>query len=178
MKGKQILFWLMTVNLLSLSLNSLADSNHIHHRLLRLGLNHKQSTFLLFVSNLTLIIITFFTSDLQINISLIVVVCFGCLLYLLPFLGVFEEFEAKEIVADGSNKKQNIFSNNNLNSKVFSSENEVEENVIRLINLENSNGVESVFETQNKNLTSKRVQEIRTWSSKKKSNISGDISKI
>jgi len=156
----------------------LADSNHIHHRLLRLGLNHKQSTFLLFISNLTLIIITFFTSDLQINISLIVVVCFGCLLYLLPFLGVFEEFKEKEIVADGSNKKQNIFSNNNLNSKVFSSENEVEENVIKLINLENSNGVKSVFETQNKNLTSKRVQEIRTWSSKKKSNISGDISKI
>ena len=156
----------------------LADSNHIHHRLLRLGLNHKQSTFLLFISNLTLIIITFFTSDLQINISLIVVVCFGCLLYLLPFLGVFEEFEEKEIVADGSNKKQNIFSNNNLNSKVFSSENEVEENVIRLINLENSNGVESVFNTQNKNLSSKRVQKIKTWSSKKKSNISGDISKI
>jgi UDP-N-acetylmuramyl pentapeptide phosphotransferase/UDP-N-acetylglucosamine-1-phosphate transferase len=156
----------------------LADSNHIHHRLLRLGLNHKQATFLLFVSNLTLIIITFFTSDLQINISLIVVVCFGCLLYLLPFLGVFEEFEEKEIVADGSNKKQNIFSNNNLNSKVFSSENEVEENVIRLINLENSNGDVSLFETQNKNLTSKRVQEIKTWSSKKKSNISGNVSKI
>jgi hypothetical protein len=36
----------------------------------------------------------------------------------LPFLGV-EEFEEKEIVADGSNKKQNIFSNNNLNSKYF-----------------------------------------------------------
>lgn len=156
----------------------LADSNHIHHRLLRLGLNHKQSTFLLFVSNLTLIVISFFASDLQINISLIIVVCFGCLLYLLPFLGVFEEFEEKEIVADGSNKKQNIFSNNNLNSKVFSSENEVEENVIRLINLENSNGVKTLFETQNKNLTPKRVQEIKTWSSKKKSNISGDVSKI
>jgi UDP-N-acetylmuramyl pentapeptide phosphotransferase/UDP-N-acetylglucosamine-1-phosphate transferase len=156
----------------------LADSNHIHHRLLRLGLNHKQSTFLLFVSNLTLIVISFFASDLQINISLIIVVCFGCLLYLLPFLGVFEEFEEKEIVANGSNKKQNIFSNNNLNSKVFSSENEVEENVIRLINLENSNGVKTLFETQNKNLTPKRVQEIKTWSSKKKSNISGDVSKI
>ena len=79
-----------------------ADSNHIHHRLLRLGLNHKQATFLLFVSNFTLIIITFFTIDLQINLSLIVVVCFGCLLYLLPFLGVFEEFEEKVIVANSN----------------------------------------------------------------------------
>lgn len=73
-----------------------ADSNHIHHRLLRLGLNHKQATLLLFVSNATLVLITFFTSDLPININLIVVVIFGCLLYLLPFLKVFEEFKEED----------------------------------------------------------------------------------
>ena len=145
-----------------------ADSNHIHHRLLRLGLNHKQATFLLFVSNFTLIIITFFTIDLQINLSLIVVVCFGCLLYLLPFLGVFEEFEEKVIVAEVPNSERNVFSNPNLSSKVSQSENEVEESVIKLINLEKSNGFKSVFETQNKNLTSKRVQEIETWTRKKR----------
>ena len=144
------------------------DKNHIHHRLLRLGLNHKQATFLLFVSNLTLMVITFFTIDLQINISLIVVVCFGCLLYLLPFLSVFEEFEEKEIVTEVTYAKRNIFSNANLNSKVTSSDNIFEESVIRLINLEKSNEVKAVFETQNKNLTSKRVQEIENWSSKKK----------
>ena len=155
-----------------------ADSNHIHHRLLRLGLNHKQATFLLFVSNFTLIIITFFTIDLQINLSLIVVVCFGCLLYLLPFLGVFEEFEEKVIVAEVPNSERNVFSNPNLSSKVSQSENEVEESVIKLINLEKSNGFKSVFETQNKNLTSKRVQEIETWTRKKKSSISGDASKM
>ena len=155
-----------------------ADSNHIHHRLLRLGLNHKQATFLLFVSNLTLIVITFFTNDLQINLSLIVTVCFGSLLYLLPFLGVFEEFEEKEIVAKVPKTERNLFSNTNLNSKVPSSENEVEESVIKLINLEKSNKVKSIFETQNKNLTSKRVQEIETWTSKKKSSVSGDASKI
>lgn len=155
-----------------------ADTNHIHHRLLRLGLNHKQATFLLFLSNLTLIVITFFTSDLQINISLIVIVCFGCLLYLLPFLGVFEEFKEKEIVAESTNTKRNVFSNNNLNYKVSSSENDVEESVVKLINLEKSNGVKSVFETQNKNLTSKRVQEIETWSSKKKRSISGGANKM
>ncbi|SNR30074.1 UDP-N-acetylmuramyl pentapeptide phosphotransferase/UDP-N-acetylglucosamine-1-phosphate transferase [Maribacter sedimenticola] len=73
-----------------------ADSNHIHHRLLRLGLNHKQATMFLVVSNLTLILITYFTINLPINMSLIVVVCFGCLLYLLPFLSVFEEFKGEE----------------------------------------------------------------------------------
>ncbi|TVZ16912.1 MraY family glycosyltransferase [Maribacter sp. MAR_2009_72] len=73
-----------------------ADSNHIHHRLLRLGLNHKQATMFLVVSNLTLVLITYFTINLPINMSLIVVVCFGCLLYLLPFLSVFEEFKGEE----------------------------------------------------------------------------------
>ena len=152
--------------------------NHIHHRLLRLGLNHKQATFLLFVSNLTLIIITFFTIGLQINLSLIVVVCFGCLLYLLPFLSVFEEFEEKEIVAEAPNTEHNVFSDKNLNLKVPSAENEVEESVITLIDLQKSNRIKSVFETQNKNLTSKRVQEIETWSGKKKSSISGDANKM
>jgi UDP-N-acetylmuramyl pentapeptide phosphotransferase/UDP-N-acetylglucosamine-1-phosphate transferase len=156
----------------------IADSNHIHHRLLRLGLNHKQATFLLFVSNLTLIIIAFFISDLQINLNLMVVVCFGCLLYLLPFLGVFEEFEEKEIITEAPNTKRNVFSNTSLNSKVQTSENELEESGIRLMKVEKSNGAKSVFETQNKNLTSKRVQEIKTWSSKKKSPISGDAGKM
>lgn len=73
-----------------------ADSNHIHHRLLRLGLNHKQAAMFLVISNLTLILITYFTINLPINMSLIVVVCFGCLLYLLPFLSVFEEFKGEE----------------------------------------------------------------------------------
>ena len=130
------------------------------------------------MSNLTLIVITFFTNDLQINLSLIVTVCFGSLLYLLPFLGVFEEFEEKEIVAEVPKTERNLFSNTNLNSKVPSSENEVEESVIKLINLEESNKVKSIFETQNKNLTSKRVQEIETWTSKKKSSVSGDAGKI
>ena len=155
-----------------------ADKNHIHHRLLRLGLNHKQATFLLFMSNLTLIVITFFTNDLQINLSLIVAVCFGSLLYLLPFLGVFEEFEEKEIGAEVPKTERNLFSNNNLNSKVPSSENEVKESIVKLINIEKSNKVKSIFETQNKNLTSKRVQEIENWSSKKKSSVSGNTSKI
>ena len=155
-----------------------ADSNHIHHRLLRLGLNHKQATFLLFVSNLTLIIITFFTSNLQINLNLIVVVCFGCILYLLPFLSVFEEFKEIEIVAVDTPTKQNEFSNDSLKSKVLSSENELEEGVISLMKLENLKEAKSIFETQNKNLTYKRVQEIHTWARRNKSSISGDTSKL
>ena len=91
--------------------NFKVESNHIHHRLLHLGLNHRQATLLLFVSNFTLIIITYFTIGLPINMSLIVVVSFGCLLYLLPFLGVFEEFKEEEFVAEVKNSSVKGFSN-------------------------------------------------------------------
>lgn len=75
-----------------------ADNNHIHHRLLRLGLNHKQSTLLLFSSNLILVLITYSTINLPINLNLIVSVSFGILIYLLPFLSVFEEYEPPKLL--------------------------------------------------------------------------------
>ena len=67
-----------------------ADSNHIHHRLLRLGLNHKRATLLLCMCNAFVIGFTFLLTEFNIHVQLLITVCVGSLLYLLPFLKVFE----------------------------------------------------------------------------------------
>ncbi len=67
------------------------DSNHIHHRLLRLGLNHKQATLSLSICNVLVIGLAFLVGDLNINLQLFIVVIAGSLLYLAPFLKVFEK---------------------------------------------------------------------------------------
>jgi UDP-N-acetylmuramyl pentapeptide phosphotransferase/UDP-N-acetylglucosamine-1-phosphate transferase len=67
-----------------------ADSNHIHHRLLRLGLNHKKATLLLCICNAFVIGFTFLLTDLSIHLQLLITVFSGASLYLLPFLKVFE----------------------------------------------------------------------------------------
>ncbi len=62
------------------------DSNHIHHRLLKLGLSHKQATMVLVACNAFVIILAFSVGGLDINIQLITVVATGSFLYLMPFL--------------------------------------------------------------------------------------------
>lgn len=136
-----------------------ADSNHIHHRLLRLGLNHKQATLLLFVSNLTLILITYLTSDLPINMNLIVVVSFGCLLYLLPFLSVFEEFKEEGLVEDFSESIENTNANKNKNPKIIPLNNEYSNGTI-------SNSDEIGFNGEN--YTSKTLEVNQVYDRSKK----------
>lgn len=67
-----------------------ADSNHIHHRLLRLGLGHKKATLLLCICNTFVIGFTFLLTDFNIHLQLLITVMTGSFLYLLPFLKVFE----------------------------------------------------------------------------------------
>lgn len=98
-----------------------ADNNHIHHRLLKLGLNHKQATVLLFSSSFILVLITYLTINLPINLCLIVSIIFGSLIYLLPFLSVFEEYVPPKLVPndlvevniednpDNTNSKSDVF---------------------------------------------------------------------
>lgn len=66
------------------------DANHIHHRLLRLGLSHIQATLLLCICNAFVIGFTFLLTDLEIHVQLFATVLTGSILYLLPFLKVFE----------------------------------------------------------------------------------------
>ena len=66
------------------------DSNHIHHRLLDLGLTHKQGTALVFIANVLIIELAFLLGDLYINVQLVICVSMGSILYLIPFLTIFE----------------------------------------------------------------------------------------
>jgi hypothetical protein len=67
------------------------DRNHIHHRLLDLGLTHKQATALVFIGNVLIIELAFLLGDLYINVQLVICVIIGSILYLIPFLKVFEK---------------------------------------------------------------------------------------
>ncbi len=67
-----------------------ADRNHIHHRLLNLGLSHKRATFVIALINLTVIGLVLLMGNLYINVQLIISVSFGVFLYLLPYARFFE----------------------------------------------------------------------------------------
>ncbi len=65
------------------------DRNHIHHRLLRIGLTHIQATLFIAFSNILLIGLVLVIGELYINVQLCIVVFFGSVFYLSPFLKVF-----------------------------------------------------------------------------------------
>jgi UDP-N-acetylmuramyl pentapeptide phosphotransferase/UDP-N-acetylglucosamine-1-phosphate transferase len=73
-----------------------ADSNHIHHRLLRLGLDHKEATMILSVLSMLVIGSSFIFNDLEIHLHLGITVIIGALIYLSPFLSMFENIVRKE----------------------------------------------------------------------------------
>ena len=49
-----------------------ADKNHIHHRLLRLGLNHAQTVLVIYVFNILLILYAVFFTNLNANIKFLI----------------------------------------------------------------------------------------------------------
>ena len=65
-----------------------ADRNHIHHRLLDLGLSHKTATFAIGNVNLFIIISTLFIDSFQlnINIQLLLLIIIAPTFYLFPFM--------------------------------------------------------------------------------------------
>lgn len=67
-----------------------ADANHIHHRLLKLGLDHKEATLILSVLSMLVIGSSFLFNNLDIHIHLMITVLIGVLVYMAPFLSVFE----------------------------------------------------------------------------------------
>lgn len=61
-----------------------ADRNHIHHRLLDLGLNHKQSTLLIAAINLSIIGLALLIQEMEINTQLLIMGSAGPLICLTP----------------------------------------------------------------------------------------------
>jgi len=62
-----------------------ADRNHIHHRLLQLGLTHKKATLVLAAINILVIALAFLIKDLYINLQLYVLLLAVPLLYTSPW---------------------------------------------------------------------------------------------
>ncbi|MDL5514658.1 MraY family glycosyltransferase [Arenibacter sp. M-2] len=63
-----------------------ADRNHIHHRILALGLTHKKATLTLGIINILVIALAFIIKDLYINLQLYLLVLAVPLLYFSPWL--------------------------------------------------------------------------------------------
>ncbi|HLV45458.1 MAG TPA: MraY family glycosyltransferase [Flavobacterium sp.] len=62
------------------------DQNHIHHRLLRLGFNHLQTTVIICFSNISIIVFAYFIRHLNINLMFILVVFASLFLSYLPLV--------------------------------------------------------------------------------------------
>lgn len=72
----------------------IADSNHIHHRFLRLGLSHMQTTFVLMCFNILMVLIVLYNKDLRNDI--IISILFGiCVLFNFLLTLLISLFERK-----------------------------------------------------------------------------------
>lgn len=63
-----------------------ADRNHIHHKLLDLGLSHRRSTFYILVYYLFVVMVAYVFRHLEVNLLLLLIVCLGFIGAYLPIL--------------------------------------------------------------------------------------------
>ena len=68
-----------------------ADRNHIHHRFLRLGFNHKKASSTIVATNTFIIVLVLTLQSLNIHLALLLSLVIGVSAYLLPFLSSFEK---------------------------------------------------------------------------------------
>jgi UDP-N-acetylmuramyl pentapeptide phosphotransferase/UDP-N-acetylglucosamine-1-phosphate transferase len=71
-----------------------ADRNHIHHRILNLGLNHMQTTLVLVVANGFFILCIFLLQNLEIHLLFLIIVVFGTIKSFIPLM-ITKRLEAK-----------------------------------------------------------------------------------
>lgn len=63
-----------------------ADRNHIHHRLLDLGLNHRETVMTLYAANIFIILLAVLMKDLESSISLVVIGIVATVLSHIPYM--------------------------------------------------------------------------------------------
>ena len=63
-----------------------ADRNHIHHRLIELGLGHKQTVFIIYTFNLLVVGAAVFTQSFNPSFALVLIIGIILLLVQIPFL--------------------------------------------------------------------------------------------
>ena len=71
-----------------------ADRNHIHHRLLKLGLNHMQTTMVLVVANGLFILLIFLLQNLEIHLLFLIIFAIGITKSFIPLM-ITKRLEAK-----------------------------------------------------------------------------------
>ena len=81
-----------------------ADKNHIHHRYLSMGLSHAQSTGLILVMNIMVMVATYLLTGIDIHWHLLAVIAIGCMLYAVYFV-VFKlrHYRAKHTAMEAHN---------------------------------------------------------------------------
>lgn len=73
-----------------------ADKNHIHHRILRLGYSHIETTLIICIANLLIIGLAYFLRHLNINLMLVIIILAALLLSYIPLL-IFEVLNKKQL---------------------------------------------------------------------------------
>jgi UDP-GlcNAc:undecaprenyl-phosphate/decaprenyl-phosphate GlcNAc-1-phosphate transferase len=71
-----------------------ADRNHIHHRILNLGLNHMQTTMVLIVANGIFILCVFLLQNLEIHLLFLIILAIGLIKSIIPLV-ITKRLEAK-----------------------------------------------------------------------------------
>ncbi|MGR7813257.1 glycosyltransferase family 4 protein [Lacinutrix undariae] len=74
------------------------DTNHIHHRFIRAGFNHKSTTAIVVAINLLIIIIAYNLLFLNLNTQICLLFVYGSLLYSIPFMLKKQVYQNKGIV--------------------------------------------------------------------------------
>jgi UDP-GlcNAc:undecaprenyl-phosphate/decaprenyl-phosphate GlcNAc-1-phosphate transferase len=63
-----------------------ADKNHVHHKMLELGLNHRQTSLLLYGANLLIILVSVSLQFLDPSILLLIIAVLSTIIFQIPFL--------------------------------------------------------------------------------------------
>ena len=146
-----------------------ADSNHIHHRLLRIGLDHKEATLILCILNLIVISCSFLFNGLEIHLHLLITVSIGSLIYLAPFLKVFEKQtnskeEQPSKISVSSNLQNDVIPEPviNLDSVVYSKTSSIDDSIHGEQDKElNERNQKEVLQSNFSSIVSNRRQNLR-----------------
>ena len=93
----------MTIRILNRKSPFSADKNHLHHRLLTLGLSHRKATLTILIANLLFILVLFTLHEIGILKLAIYIIMTGAILFLIPSL-----FIKKRNLIDKSDPVQQI----------------------------------------------------------------------
>lgn len=74
-----------------------ADQNHIHHRVLRLGFNHRQTSVIICTANAMIILFAYLIRHLDVNLILLLVVCAALFMSYLPLV-MFEFLKKRKLI--------------------------------------------------------------------------------